>query len=95
MTGPLGDPVEAQWRLAGRLAVIEMAQASGLLVAGGAEANDPVEASSTGTGELIAGALDGGARRILVGLGEVRHHRRRPRRAAGALPAAPRRGRRP
>ncbi len=69
VTGPLGDPVEAQWRLAGRLAVIEMAQASGLLVAGGAEANDPVGASSTGTGELIAGALDGGARRILVGLG--------------------------
>ena len=69
VTGPLGDPVEARWRLAGRLAVIEMAQASGLLVAGGAEANDPVGASSAGTGELIAGALDGGARRILVGLG--------------------------
>ena len=27
VTGPLGDPVEAGWRLTGRLAVIEMAQA--------------------------------------------------------------------
>jgi glycerate kinase len=69
VTGPLGDPVEAHWRLNGRMAVVEMAQASGLLVAGGPDGNDPVGASSTGTGELIATALDGGARRILVGLG--------------------------
>lgn len=69
VTGPLGDPVDARWRLNGRLAVVEMAQASGLLLAGGPEANDPVGAASTGTGELIAAALDGGARRILVGLG--------------------------
>jgi glycerate 2-kinase len=69
VTGPLGDPVEARWRLAGRLAVVEMAQASGLLLAGGADGNDPVGASTAGTGELIATALDAGARRILVGLG--------------------------
>ena len=30
VTGPLGDPVQAPWRLAGRSAVIEMARASGL-----------------------------------------------------------------
>lgn len=69
VTGPLGEPVEATWRLAGRLAVIEMARASGLALAGGPEGNDPVGASSVGTGELVATALDGGARRILVGLG--------------------------
>src|ERR687894_580989 len=52
VTGPLGEPVEARWRMTGRLAVIEMSQASGLTLAGGAEGNDPVGASSVGTGEL-------------------------------------------
>ena len=46
-----------------------MAQASGLLLVGGAEGNDPVAASTYGTGELIGAALDAGARRILVGVG--------------------------
>ncbi|MGI8756271.1 MAG: glycerate kinase [Acidimicrobiales bacterium] len=69
VTGPLGDPVEAAWRLVDRVAVIEMARASGLALVGGAEGNDPVAASTAGTGELIALALDGGARRIFVGHG--------------------------
>jgi glycerate kinase len=69
VTGPLGQPVEAGWRLAGRLAVIEMAQASGLDLVGGPEANDPVAASTAGTGELIVHALDSGATRVIVGLG--------------------------
>ena len=34
--GPLGRPVVAEWVQAGRVAVVEMAQASGLLLAGGA-----------------------------------------------------------
>lgn len=69
VTGPLGDPVEADWRLDGRQAVIEMAQASGLALVGGAENNDPIAASTAGTGELVSAALDSGARRILVGMG--------------------------
>jgi len=69
VTGPLGDPVEAPWRLAKPDAVIEMAAASGLELVGGAEGNDPVAASTYGTGELIAAALDAGARRIVVGVG--------------------------
>ncbi|MGV3760207.1 MAG: glycerate kinase [Actinomycetota bacterium] len=69
VTGPLGAPVEARWRLDGRTAVIEMAAASGLLLAGGAEGNDAVAASTTGTGELIAAAYEAGARRIVVGVG--------------------------
>ncbi|MFP3899821.1 MAG: glycerate kinase [Acidimicrobiia bacterium] len=69
VTGPLGEPVAASWRLDGRTAVIEMAEASGLALAGGAEGNDPVGASTAGTGELIAAAVDAGARRVLVGLG--------------------------
>jgi glycerate kinase len=69
VTGPLGDPVEAGWRLERRTAVIEMARASGLQLVGGAAGNDPVAASTTGTGELIAIAVEAGARRIVVCLG--------------------------
>lgn len=69
VTGPLGAPVEAAWRLDGRTAVIEMAAASGLLLAGGPDGNDAVAASTAGTGELIAAALDAGARRIVVAVG--------------------------
>jgi len=69
VTGPLGDPVEAAWRLDRRCAVIEMARASGLEVAGGPEGNDAVAASTYGTGELIAAAVERGAREIIVGVG--------------------------
>jgi glycerate 2-kinase len=69
VTGPLGDPVEAKWRLDRRSAVIEMARASGLEVLGGPEHNDPVAASTYGTGELIAAALERGAKEIVVGVG--------------------------
>jgi glycerate kinase len=69
VTGPLGDPVEAGWQLRGGRAVVEMATASGLDLVGGAEGNDPMAASTYGTGELIAAAVDAGARRILVGVG--------------------------
>jgi len=73
-TGPLGDPVDVGWRLRGDVAVVEMAGASGLhLLAtdelSGAEANDPVSASTHGTGEVIAAAVDAGAQRIMVGVG--------------------------
>lgn len=69
VTGPLGDTVEAEWRYHRGTAVIEMAKASGLVLAGGAENNDALAASTTGTGELIDTALDLGARRIIVCLG--------------------------
>lgn len=69
VTGPLGDPVAAQWRLSPSVAVIEMAQASGLHLVGGPDGNDPVAAATHGTGELIATAVEAGARRVLVGVG--------------------------
>lgn len=69
VTGPLGAPVSAKWRLAGRDAVIEMAEASGLALIGGAQGNDPVDATTAGTGELIAAAVSSGARRVIVALG--------------------------
>lgn len=67
--GPLGDPVDASWRLDGTTAVIEMARASGLLLAGGAAGNDALAASTAGTGELILAAVDAGARTVIVGAG--------------------------
>ena len=69
VTGPLGDPVEAPWRLVGGEAFIEMALASGLALVGGASGNDPIAASTSGTGELIALAAESGAKRIVVGVG--------------------------
>ena len=69
VTGPLGDPVDAPWRLVGSEAIIEMAFASGLALVGGAAGNDPIAASTSGTGELIAHAAESGARRIVVGVG--------------------------
>lgn len=69
VTGPLGAAVDAGWRLSRGRAVIEMAEASGLLLAGGAEGSDPMEATTAGTGELIAKAVEAGADEIIVGLG--------------------------
>lgn len=69
VTGPLGRPVDAAWRLEGRTAVVEMARASGLDLAGGPAGNDPLEATTRGTGELVSAAVAAGARRVIVGVG--------------------------
>ncbi|MFM8001267.1 MAG: glycerate kinase [Actinomycetota bacterium] len=67
--GPLGKPVQAPWRLHRGTAIIEMALASGLLLAGGRQKNNPIDATTTGTGQLIDAALNLGASRIIVCLG--------------------------
>lgn len=69
VTGPLGQPIAAPWRLHGEHAVIEMALASGLVLAGGARGNRPLAATTRGTGELIQAAIRAGAREILIGVG--------------------------
>ena len=69
VTGPLGQPVEAAWRLHRGVAVIEMARASGLTLAGGSENNDALNATTQGVGELIDSALNEGAKKIIVCLG--------------------------
>ena len=69
VSGPLGDPVEAQWLSWGTQAFIEMAQASGLVLVGGPQGNDALGASTYGTGELIAAAMGWGARTVTVTLG--------------------------
>jgi glycerate kinase len=70
VTGPLGEPVEAEFGVLGdgRTAVIEMAAASGLPLAPPAR-RDPTRTTTYGTGELIRAALDLGARRLLLGIG--------------------------
>ena len=71
VTGPLGEPVEAAWRLEDGVALIEAAQACGLTLAGGAERNDPLGATSRGVGELITAAIAAGAERVVVAVGGV------------------------
>jgi glycerate kinase len=69
-TGPLGRPVKAFYGLTGgdRIAVIEMAAASGLELVP-PEQRNPLLTTSRGTGELIRAALDAGARRFILGVG--------------------------
>ena len=79
--GPLGDPVAARWGRvdsepvsasreagSGDIAVLEMAAASGLVLVP-AERLDPRRASTFGSGQLIAAALDADVRLILIGVG--------------------------
>jgi glycerate kinase len=68
VTGPVGQPVTATFAVRGAEAVIEMAAASGLDQLPGGEPA-PLTATSRGTGELIAAALDRGCNRIVLGVG--------------------------
>lgn len=66
---PLMRPITAKYLLLpDATAVIEVAQACGLHLLTADERN-PVIASSYGVGELIADALEEGAKRIIIGLG--------------------------
>lgn len=72
VTGPLGAPVEAPWRLEDDgTALIEAALACGLSLVGGPEGNDPLGATSRGVGELVAAAIEAGAERVVVAVGGV------------------------
>ena len=66
--GPLGEPTEAAFAVSNHTAVLELAEASGLrkLPPG---VFDPLHASTYGTGEQIAAALDAGARTLVLGVG--------------------------
>jgi len=70
VTGPMGLPTPAAFGLSGdgMTAVLDMASASGLTLVAPAEQR-PLLASSFGTGELLAAALDSGAEHIIMGIG--------------------------
>lgn len=70
VTGPLGDPVTAQWGVLGdgTTAVIEMAAACGLPLVP-LRCRDPRLTTTRGVGELIRAALDRGLRRLIIGIG--------------------------
>lgn len=70
VVGPLGNEIEAFWGLSGdgRLAIVEMAAAAGLMLVPAAERN-PLVTTTWGLGQLIRAALDAGARRFVVGIG--------------------------
>lgn len=67
VTGPDGRPTPGEWlELPGGVAVIELAQASGLPLM---RTLDAMGATSRGTGEVIRRALEAGATTIVLGLG--------------------------
>ena len=73
VTGPIGEPVAAAWARRGDDAVVEMSLASGLAALPHDARGEPVlaarEATSRGTGELLAAALDAGCTRVVLGVG--------------------------
>jgi len=68
VTGPAGQPVAASLALRDDTAVIEAAQACGLVLLPPGELA-PLTAGTRGVGELILAAVAEGARRIILGVG--------------------------
>lgn len=76
VSDPLGRPVEAEYALTGKTAVIEVAAACGLHHVLHMDGNgvpvderDPLRASTRGVGELILDAVHRGCRDFIIGLG--------------------------
>ena len=68
VSDPLGRPIMATYGVAGEIAVMEMAAASGLPLLTVEERN-PWATSTQGTGEMIMDAIARGCRKFLVGIG--------------------------
>ncbi|MDF2442948.1 MAG: glycerate 2-kinase, partial [Subtercola sp.] len=72
VTGPAGEPVEAEWLLVpgeesiGTTGVVELANTSGLTLL---PTLRPMDAQTTGFGEAIVAALDHGVERLLLAIG--------------------------
>ena len=66
--GPLARPVDASFLLDGEVAYVESAQACGLHLLTDAE-RDPKVTTTYGVGQLVAAAVEAGARKVVVGLG--------------------------
>ena len=68
VTGPLGEPLEASYALAGTTALVELASAAGLTLVP-EERRNPLRTTTFGVGQLIADAVSRGCRHIVLGLG--------------------------
>ena len=69
VTGPLGNPVEAEYGIVGEnTAVIEMSAAAGITLVPDRMRN-PLYTTTYGVGEMIKDAIEKGCRRFLVGIG--------------------------
>lgn len=67
VTGPTGEQVNTAYARRGDVAVVELADASGLgRLAGGAS---PLHASTVGTGEVVLAAIQAGCRELVIGIG--------------------------
>ncbi|RFA16410.1 hypothetical protein B7R22_02675 [Subtercola boreus] len=72
VTGPAGEPVEAEWLLVpgeesiGTTGVVELANTSGITLL---STLLPMDAQTTGFGEAIVAALDHGVERLLLAIG--------------------------
>ncbi|MFD3404912.1 glycerate kinase [Kribbella sp. NPDC058693] len=67
-SGPTGEPVATAYARLGDTAVVELADVSGLVRLPEARLA-PMTATSYGTGELIAAAVDAGCTRVILGIG--------------------------
>ena len=68
VAGPTGEPVHTSYARRGETAVVELACACGLMLLPGGR-REPLTASSFGAGQVLAAALEAGARRIIFGVG--------------------------
>lgn len=67
VAGPTGEPVRTAYARRGDLAVVELADAAGLVRLPGDP--DPLRASSRGAGDALAAAIDAGCRQVVLGIG--------------------------
>jgi len=67
VSGPTGEPVHTAYARRGDVAVVELADASGLERLGAGPA--PLHATTRGTGELVLAAVRAGCREVVIGLG--------------------------
>jgi glycerate kinase len=68
VAGPTGEPVRTSYARRGERAVVELADACGLVrLSGGQPA--PLSASSRGAGEVVAAAVRAGCREVVLGIG--------------------------
>jgi glycerate kinase len=67
-TGPTGEPVDTAYAVRDDVAVVEMADVSGLRLLP-PDRLAPLTATSYGVGEVVAAALDRGARHVVLGIG--------------------------